>query len=84
MNQEQIQQYEYLWKRTDPNWVLLGDPDSPGSYSVFNKLGSILLIENDEVNEEVCKRMRDAGCEVVEWPSVAEGLMRPVKPSNRP
>ena len=66
MNMELIQQYEYLWKKTDPNWVLLKAPDLPGGYCVFNKLGSVLLIENAEVNEAVCKHMKDYGCEVVE------------------
>jgi hypothetical protein len=62
MDERLMQEFEYLWQRTDPNWVLLNSPR--GGYCVFNKLGSILIIENDQVNEAVCKRMKDAGCEV--------------------
>jgi hypothetical protein len=61
-----LQQYEYLWKRSDPNWALLKAPNLLGGYCVFNKLGSLLAIESAEVNEAVCKRMKDAGCEVLE------------------
>jgi hypothetical protein len=77
-----IQEYEYLWQRqrTDPNWLLLKSPR--GGYCVFNKQGSILIIEDDEINEAVCKRMIEAGCEILETlpnigPSVAEKIQRP-------
>jgi hypothetical protein len=83
MNAELMQEYEYLWKRTDPNWVLLRTPDLPGGFCVFNKLGSILLIEDDEVNEAVCKRMIDAGCEVLESVPKPEVAASPGKPSIR-
>jgi hypothetical protein len=66
MNADLIQQYEYLWNGTDPNWVLLKASELEGGYCVFNKLGSILIIENDAVKEAVCKRMKDARCEILE------------------
>jgi hypothetical protein len=66
MNADVIQQYEYLWKRNDPNWVLLKAPNLLGGYCVFNKLGHLLHIESAEVNEAVCKRMKDGGCEVLD------------------
>jgi len=64
VNESLIQEYEYLWQRTDPNWVLLKVPS--GGYCVFNKLGSILIIEDDRLSEAVCERMKDAGCEIME------------------
>ncbi len=84
MNAELIEQYEYLWRKSDLNWVLLKAPDLPGGYCVFNKLGSALLIESAEVNEAVCKRMKDAGCEIVESIPRAEVTTSSVKPSIRP
>lgn len=66
MNEDLEQQYKYLWEGVDEGWVLLKSPDFPGGYCVFNKSGAILLIESDEVNMAVCKRMKDAGCEVLE------------------
>lgn len=78
---EHLQQYEYLWNKTDSNWVLLKAPELPGGYCVVNKLGAYLLIESDEVNEAVCKRMRAAGCKVIDsMPKIAT----PISPSIRP
>ena len=76
-----IQVYEYLWQRTDSNWVLLKSPIDDG-YCIFNKQGHILIIEADELNEAVCKRMKDAGCEILETlpdlgPAVVEKIQRP-------
>lgn len=78
MNNELIQAYEYLWQKTDTNWALLKAPDLPGGYCVFNKLGSVLIIENAEVNEAVCKRMKNAGCEVLEHVPKKDATVRHV------
>jgi hypothetical protein len=61
-----IEEYEYLWNHTDPNWVLLKAPNSSDRYVVFNKQGSMLIIENDELKSAICQRMKDAGCEILE------------------
>jgi len=76
-----IEEYEYLWNRTDPNWVLLKVPNSD-RYGVFNKQGSILLVEDDELSKQVCKRMKDAGCETIETlPALALAVAVPIAKS---
>jgi hypothetical protein len=80
-----IDDYEYLWNRTDPNWVLLKVPNSD-RHCVFNKQGSILIIEDDELSEQVRKRMKDAGCEILETlpelgPVVAVPIAKPATQS---
>ena len=66
MNVE-LKEYSYLWNSLDQGWVLVKAPDLRGGFCVFNKNTSTMLcIENDAVNEAVCKRMKDAGCEVLE------------------
>ena len=74
--------YGYLWQRTDPNWVLL--KGLTGGYCVYNKLGNILIIEDDEVNEIVCKRMLDAGCEILDTLSEMGSAEVTKIPSKRP
>jgi len=67
MNEDLEQQYGYLWRTPAEGWVLLKAPQLQGGYSVFNKRHStLLLIESEEENMAVCKRMKDAGCEVLE------------------
>jgi hypothetical protein len=66
MNDEALAEYEYLWDGSSPGWVLLKAPDLAG-YGVFNKTNpSVLLIESEETNEAVCRKMKESGCEVLE------------------
>ncbi len=75
-----IDEYEYLWNRTDPNWALLKVPNASDRYMAFNKQGHILLIEDDELSKEVCKRMKDAGCEILEkLPELGPAVAKPAK-----
>jgi hypothetical protein len=84
MNDNLQQQYGYLWERLGDGWVLLKAPGLPGGYSVFNKRDSTaLLIESDEVNMAVCKRMMDAGCEVLESVPKRAVAVTLVSPSKR-
>lgn len=67
MDKQLEQQYAYLWEQLDQGWVLVKSPDLPGRYCVFNKVTSTALcIEDDEVNQAVCQRMKDAGCDVLD------------------
>jgi hypothetical protein len=84
MSADLIQQYEYLWKQTDRNWVILKAPDLLGGYCVFNKHGSVLLIENAQINEAVCKKMKEAGCEILDNIPSLGATVATVTPSNRP
>jgi hypothetical protein len=83
MNEDLERQYGYLWGALDKGWVLLRSTDLPGGYCVYNKSGSILLIESDEVNSAVCKRMKDAGCEVLEKIPTTEVTVSPVRTESR-
>jgi hypothetical protein len=74
-----IDDYEYLWNRTDSNWVLLRVPHSD-RYCIFNKLGSVLLIEDDAMASEICTRMKNAGCDILE--TIPE--MGPAVPITKP
>jgi hypothetical protein len=60
--QEQLEELSYLWDGSDPNWVLLRQDES---YMVFNKKGSVLLIESSGLKAAACERMLNAGCEVI-------------------
>lgn len=67
MNEAFEQEYGYLWNSLDKGWVLLESPELPNGYIPFNKVNScISLIECEEVNKEVCRRMKEAGCEVLQ------------------
>ena len=67
MNDEALAEYEYLWDGSSPGWVLLKVPDPPGGYCVFHKTNrAVLLIESEETNEAVCRKMRESGCEILE------------------
>lgn len=67
MNDEALAEFEYLWDGSSPGWVLLKAPDLAGGYCVFHKTNpSVLLIERDEINEAVCRKMKESGCEVLD------------------
>jgi len=59
--------YGYLWDGSDEGWILLRAPESPGGYCVFNKRRMALLhVESSDLNTQLCERMREAGCEILE------------------
>jgi hypothetical protein len=72
MTEDIEREFKHLWEQRNEGWALLKSPDLRGGYCVVNKRGSILLIEVDEVNEAVCKRMKDAGCEVLDTLVIGE------------
>ena len=60
-------QYGYLWDGEDKGWVLLRAPELLGGYCVVNKIRMVLLhVDDSELNLQLCERMREAGCEVLE------------------
>ena len=62
-----ISQFYYLWSDANPDWCLLKAPHLAGGYCVFNKKQStVLLIESDQINEQVCKMLIEKGREVLE------------------
>lgn len=74
-------EYRFLWDGSDRGWVLLRAPDLLGGYSVFHKTNrTYLLIESDETNAMVCKRMLDLGFEVLE--SVPTGEVQIIRPND--
>ena len=67
MKDETLAEYRYLWDGTTTGWVLLKAPDLPGGYCVFHKTNRTLLhIESATVNEAICRKMKESGCEVLE------------------
>ena len=58
--------YGYLWDGSDHGWVLVRVPRQREKLSIFNKTNrSALVIEDEEVHAEVCRRMQSHGCEVL-------------------
>lgn len=81
MTDYELTEYRYLWDGSEPGWVLLKVPDEPGVYCVFHKTNRVmLLIESERVNEAVCKKMRESGCEILDElpPGNAEATVLPV------
>ena len=56
MNENFEQKYGYLWETPGHYWVLLKDPELQGEFAVFNKRGSVLLIESEEEHAEDVER----------------------------
>jgi hypothetical protein len=76
VSDEMVEESAYLWDGSEPGWVLLEDPDEPGSYRLlpFNKLtGFALLIELDDLAVRVCQRMKESGCEVLSADEIPKG-----------
>lgn len=67
MNNDTLAKYKYLWDGSSPGWVLLKAPDLPGGHCVFHKTNRTLLhIDSSSINEAICKKMKESGCEVLE------------------
>jgi hypothetical protein len=65
MNDNLLAGYSYLWDGSQPGWVLLRDSD--GGYCVYHKTNEVIcLIESDDLNEVVCKKMLEEGCEILD------------------
>ena len=71
----QEERFRHLWDRSDSNWAVL--QVGPGRYMPFNRQGFVTLIGATGLNDLVCQRMIDAGCEVLkELPSdIAEAIV---------
>jgi hypothetical protein len=62
-----LERYKYLWDGTSLGWVLLKSPDLAGGYCVFNELnGALLHIEDEQLNMNLCQRMREMGCKSID------------------
>jgi hypothetical protein len=60
-------QYCHLWEAKASDWVLLKSPYLLGGYCVFNKASNALMhIEDEELNAEICSRMKEHGREILE------------------
>lgn len=79
MNMAELLHLEYLWTNPEGDWVLFKSPNLRGGYCVFNKFGSVLLIEDAEINEAVCKKMLEAGCKVLESITIGEATVSAVE-----
>src|SRR5690242_20654758 len=54
---DRIERFSYLWADPSGDWVLLrSEPDSD-RLAIFNKRGSVLLVEQDNLQAEICARM---------------------------
>lgn len=61
---ERLKQYSYLWNGSEEGWVLL--ELEPDSLCIVNEITGILLhIESDELNQELCKRLRELGTKTI-------------------
>jgi len=63
---DRVEDFSYLWAEPAGDWVLLRSPLHDDRLIIFNKKGSVLLVEDETLKDEVCKRMLDAGCEVLD------------------
>jgi hypothetical protein len=78
---ENVQNYSYLWDGSQLGWVLLSAPDLAGGYCIFNNLKSTLLhIDDETLNETLCKRMKESGCDIVDEFESAPVDVEAVKP----
>jgi hypothetical protein len=67
MNADALERFRYLWDGSSPGWVLLKAPQLQGGYCVFHRRGQTLLhIESSKLNDAVCQKMREAGCEILD------------------
>lgn len=65
-----ITKYSYLWESEKDEWVLV---DSEYGYSIVNKKNrGMLLISNDELEEAVINKMKEAGNK--EYSSILEAF----------
>ena len=70
-----LTEYDYLWNGTQSGWVLVRFKaiDEDSEYMVYNEQkGSLLLIEDSEVQRLVCERLLSLGVTVVEEVSKKE------------
>lgn len=74
------EEYGHLWRSPNGEWVLLRSPDSTGGYSIFNRGGHVLLIEDDAISDAVCSKMLQAGCEVLDDVPATVAIARPSNP----
>lgn len=62
-----VEQYSYLWDGTQDGWVLLRSPDLRSGFCIFNSLKSNLLhIDDEQINDLLCERMKAAGCKIID------------------
>jgi hypothetical protein len=66
---DSLDEFAHLWDGSEPGWMLWEVPDKPGTYLPINTLTRMAkIIEIDEINERVCQRMKESGCEVLKEP----------------
>ena len=80
MSKDELAEFAYLWDGSEPGWVVLRATDLLGGFMVFHKTNSTaLLIESESLNEAVCKRMIENGCEILDEmpPGTPEATVTP-------
>jgi hypothetical protein len=67
MEKEKIEEFKYLWDGTDPGWILVNDPSLRAGPCIFNKIGGRMLhVENAELKELLCMKLKEAGAEILD------------------
>jgi hypothetical protein len=65
-DEDDLNDFAFLWDGSEPGWALWEATDKPGTYLPINKLTRVAkIIEIDDLADRVCRRMKEAGCEVV-------------------
>lgn len=71
-----VENFLYLWGGTQDCWVLLTAPELRSGFCIFHSLTSNLLhIDDEQLNDILCKRMKEAGCKVVDNLPVANSVV---------
>lgn len=67
MNDDVANEYAFLWDGTESGWVVVKSAESSSGRYIFNlATRSMLLVEIDALNEELCDQMLRAGCALLE------------------
>jgi len=80
MSEEILKKYSYLWDGKDRSWVLLRSPSLPGGLCIYNKeKNSLLHVESNELNQALCERLKQKGCEVLDTVPAGKIVAKPQK-----
>jgi hypothetical protein len=61
------EEYAFLWNGSEEGWALMTAPDLTSGYCIFNyRTKKLLHIDDEELNAALCKRMQEAGCEILD------------------
>ena len=63
---DDLAEYSHMWDGTEDGWVLLRSATGSGGYLPYNGKGFAMIIEDEETCALVCRRMIEAGCNVLD------------------